>query len=195
MSTALLPCVQSGLTAGMPARTRGGCAGQSAPLHGPKTAKRLSSGRKPVAVRRVWRSSASRVKRIRGLCGGEPAPRVSSPLPPANGPHLKRILSPYVAFGDPPQAEPNVSAGCAAGFAAVSHASPPCLRHRLRDGVLAPCASFSLPLQTAPLETVLSPSFRHGCLRARPKRRAYPFPAGSVSTFPPRAAKSSKNPG
>ena len=70
MSTALLPCVQSGLTAGMPARTRGGCAGQSAPLHGPKTAKRLSSGRKPVAVRRVWRSSASRAKRIRGLRGG-----------------------------------------------------------------------------------------------------------------------------
>ena len=92
------------------------------------------------------------------LRGGEPAPCASFSLWPANSPRLKQILSPSAAFGDPPQAEPNVSAGCAAGFAAVSHASPPCLRHRLRDGVLAPCASFSLPPANGPhLKRILSP--------------------------------------
>ena len=60
-------------------------------------------------------------------------------------------------------------AGCAAGLAAISHASPPCLRHRLRGGtccnfacrpalpqaqiarrLLAPCAYFSLRLGNGP---------------------------------------------
>ena len=160
---------ESGQAAGTPARTRGGCAGQSAPLHGPKTAKRLSSGRKPVAICRVWRSSTSRVKRIRGLCGGTCCNFACRPaLPRAQA--ARRRTCPMRFFPAPTRERPALKADfiaiCRVWRSSASRAKriPQVVRRDwlqfrmqtcLASGTgcaagLAPCAYFSLRLGNGP---------------------------------------------
>ena len=68
-------------------------------------------------------------------------------------------------------------AGCAAGLAAISHASPPCLRHRLRGGT---CCNFAcrpaLPQaqiarrRSCPMRLFLAPPWEWSALEANFRR-------------------------